>query len=96
MATIRALLNLSRYPALLVFVAMGACATLFAWSSFNLFHLAMANISFLQAHGIMGIMDGGFRQLAGLVFQGAVALLCYLGFKACEVELVNRWRGGGD
>jgi hypothetical protein len=96
MANFRTLLSLSRYPALLVFAAMGACAALLAWSSFNLFHLAMANITFLQTYGVMAIKDGGLVQLLGLVLQGTVALLCYIGFKACETELVSRWRGSDD
>jgi hypothetical protein len=96
MASVSKWLNFSSYPAVIVFIVMGAFATLFAWSSYNLFHLAMANAAFLRTYGLMAVMEGGLLQLLGIVLQGALSLACYLGFKACEVELVSRWRNRNE
>lgn len=96
MANVRKWLNPARYPAVIVFAVMGACATLFAWSSYNLFHLAMANATFLKTYGIMAIKEGGLLQLLSIMLQGSLSLACYLGFKACEDELMKRWRNRAE
>lgn len=85
-------LQLSGYHAVVLFLLMGAFAVGFAWLSYNLFHLAMENLRFLRMAGWFAVMEGGLSQLAGIIFNGLAALACYLGFKACEVELVHRWR----
>jgi hypothetical protein len=86
-------LQLSNYHALVVFLLMGVFATLFAWNSYNLVHLAMQNFRFLREAGLLAVMEGGLRQLAGIILYGLLSLAFYVGFKACEVELVYRWRG---
>jgi hypothetical protein len=84
-------LSLSSRHAVTVFLLAGGFAALFAWNSYNLFQTAMANISFLRAYGWMAVMDGGLRQLFTLVAYGYLSLAFYIGFKACEAELVHRW-----
>ena len=85
-------LQLSSYNAFVLFLLMGVCAACFAWNSYNLAHLAMANVRFLSEAGLLAIMEGGLLQLAEIIFHGVLSLAFYLGFKACEVELVHRWR----
>jgi hypothetical protein len=85
-------LLLSNYNALMVFIAMGVFAGLFTWNSFNLVHLAMENIRYIGEFGRLAIVEGGLRQLLEIVAYGYVSLAFYVGFKACEVELVHRWR----
>lgn len=86
------ILDLTRWPAILVFIAAGFCAAALAFVSFNLFHVAMANAAFLARYGWLAVMEGALWQLATLVLTGAFALLCYFGFKLCENELVQRYR----
>jgi hypothetical protein len=75
-----------------LFLAMGLFGALFAWSSFNLAMLFMANFRFLFTYGRLALAEGGLVQLVGLVVYGYLAVAFYLGFKACEVELVARLR----
>lgn len=89
-------LSLSRYPALLVFVLAGVLAVVFAFVTYNLFHLAMANLAFLRKFGLLAVMEGGLIQTLQIGGIGAVSLVCYLGFKACEVELMARYRRWQD
>lgn len=88
-------LSPARYPGLALFLIMGGCAALFAWNSIDLAHLAMANLGFIRAYGVMALVDGGLLQLLEIIVRGIVSLAAYLGFKACEVELVHRWRSRG-
>lgn len=85
-------LQLSNHHAMTIFLLMGLCGVLFAWTTFNLFHLAMENLRFLREAGWMAVMEGGLRQLLEIVGSGLLSLVFYIGFKACEVELVYRWR----
>lgn len=80
------------YGAPALFLLMGAFAVVLAWNTANLAQMAMANIRFLGAYGTMAIIDGGIMQLLEITVRGVVSLAAYLGFKACEVELVHRWR----
>ncbi len=89
-------LQLSTCHAAFVFLLAGAFAALFAWNSYNLFQMAMANIGFLRTYGWMAVMDGGVWQLLMLIVSGYLSLAFYIGFKACEVELVHRWRRWQD
>jgi hypothetical protein len=63
----------------------------FAWLTFGLIALAMANYDVLSKYGLMAVADGGLLQTVVLAGKGFVALLCYLGFKGIEHELVSRW-----
>ncbi len=65
-----------------------------AFLSYNLFSLAMANLGFLQKYGLMAVAEGGLLQLMQIGAKGLLALLCYLGFKGAETELIARWRRG--
>lgn len=85
-------LVLSAYSSPAVFLFAGIFAALFAWSSINLIQFAMANLRYLEQFGGMALVEGGLRQLAEIVLTGYLSLAFYLGFKACEVELVHRWR----
>jgi hypothetical protein len=90
----RRLFDLSRYHAVLLFLMLAVCAIGFAWNTFGLITLAMANASFLVEHRVMAIVEGGLVQTAVLAARGLAALVFYLGFKGIEAELVARWRGG--
>ncbi|MGH9844119.1 MAG: hypothetical protein ACREEM_35790, partial [Blastocatellia bacterium] len=85
-------LQISRYHNLVLFLAMGGFGALFAWNSFNLVSLSMANYRYISVFGVMALMEGGLRQTVSLILSGFLSLAFYLGFKACEVELVARWR----
>jgi hypothetical protein len=88
--------SLSRRHPVTLFLMAGAFAALFAWNSYNLFQMAMANVSFLRIYGWTAVMDGGIRQLLSLVVYGYLSLAFYICFKACEAELVHRWRRWRD
>lgn len=89
---ILSLIDITRWPAVLIFAAAGALAVVLAFSSYNLFQLTMANIDFLLRYGFIAVMEGALWQLAGLAANGAFVLACYLGFKLCENELSHRYR----
>lgn len=93
---LRHLLNFSRLPAVVVFLLMGACGAFFAWNTFDLVQVSMANFDFIRRFGLIAVMDGGFLQLAGIVVKGYISLLFYFGFKLLESELVQRWRKIGQ
>ncbi len=84
-------LEIHAYHAAVLFLAMGVCAALFAWSSYNLASLAIANFRFLSAFVWLAVMEGGLWQLLEIAFYGLLSLIYYLGFKSCEHELVHRW-----
>ncbi|MFN0116334.1 MAG: hypothetical protein ACKVPY_16810 [Paracoccaceae bacterium] len=88
----RRLTDLSRYPALAVFLFMSACAAVTAWISFGLLSLAMENARYLEHFGLMAAIDGGLLQAALIGLKGLAAIFLYLVFKACEDELLDRWR----
>jgi hypothetical protein len=85
-------LNPATYPAIVVFAAAGVFAVMLAYSSYNLFHLSMANFGFLRRHGLVAVMEGGLLQLAQITATGAFALFCFFGFKICEIDLTSRYK----
>ena len=85
------MLNLTRWPGLLVFALAGLAAVGLAFVSVNLFAEAMANIDFIQRHGRTALQTGALVQMAELILWGSLALVQYLIFKLCEVELVFRY-----
>ena len=87
--------QLSAYPALLVFGLAGVFAALFSWNSYSLVTVAMENVRFLNSFGAVAIMEGGLVQLLEVVAKGFASLAFFLGFKACETELIHRWRSAG-
>jgi hypothetical protein len=87
-------LRLSEYHWLVLFALLGTCATLVAWVSFGLINLAMANYEFVSRHGLLALREGGILQMLEIGGKGLAVLSCYLVFKACETELIHRWRGG--
>lgn len=62
---------------------------IFGLSSYNLFFLLQANISFIIEHGMRAIMDGALIEIALLAFYGSISLVAYIIFKACEKRLVD-------
>ena len=91
------LMSLSRYPALIVFILAGLFAVGFAFLATNLFQVAHANLAFLREHGWLAVMEGGLRQLFWITVNGTLALICFLGFKLCESDLIRRyWRWVGS
>ena len=85
-------LRLSEYHWIVLFLALGICATVVAWISFGLINLAMANYAFLTEFGLLALREGGLAQLLEIGGKGLVVLACYLLFKAIETELIYRWR----
>lgn len=89
-------LNPANYAAAIVFLAAGLFAACFAYSSYNLFHLSMANLSFLRRYGWLAVMEGGLLQLIQILGWGCISLLCFIAFKICESELTLRFRRWHD
>ncbi len=85
-------MDLSRWNAIALFLAMAICALIVAWLGFGLINLAMANVAFLRDHGLMAIAEGGALQALLLALRGLALLLAFFAFKAIETELVHRWR----
>ena len=88
----RQFFDIERYHWLIVFVLAGLFAAGFAFSTYNLFHLTMANLSFLQSYGLVAIQNGALTQTFEIAVGGGFSLVCYLGFKLCECELIARFR----
>lgn len=88
----RRILDLTRYPAIVVFLLAGLLTLSFAFASYNLFMEASANLHFLRTYGLRAVMEGGLVQLAMLGLYGLLALFCYIVFKICERDLVERYR----
>jgi len=84
-------LSLSRWPAILVFALAGVFGVVLAFSSFNLLSMAMHNFEFLGEHGFEALRLGGALQLLQILGNGCVALASFIGFKACESELIRRY-----
>lgn len=84
--------DVTRYPLIAVLVLLAGFAVIFAFVTFNLFGMAMANLNFLQRYGWTAVMEGGLVQLVEIIGSGLVSLLAYLGFKICENELMLRYR----
>lgn len=83
------------YNSLVLLAFLAVLSVAFAWVTFDLVRLAMANTEFLRREGLMtAIMYGGHWQTLGVAAKGVVALFCYLGFKGIERELMTRWVGG--
>ncbi|MET0383773.1 MAG: hypothetical protein ABW032_10175 [Burkholderiaceae bacterium] len=77
----------------LTFVVMGLAFFGFGAGSLNLLRLLGANAEFLLANGLMGLVDGGLRQLLGLLASGYAAMLAYVVMKSCEHTL-SAWLCG--
>ena len=75
---------------LITLVLMGVFGLIFGLSSFNLFHLLVANLNFIAQHGVMALMEGAVGQLFWLVLYGYVAVIAYVLLKACEYALISR------
>ena len=86
-----AILNLSRWPTVLVFLLAGVDATVFAFVTVNLFSEAMANLRFVSTYGSEAVRHGALVQAMQLALWGGLAMACWLVFKICESELVGRY-----
>jgi hypothetical protein len=71
-------------------ILMGLFGLIFGLSSANLFHLLVANLTFIARHGLMAVMQGALGQLFWLVFYGYLAVIAYVLLKACEHALMDR------
>ena len=85
------ILSLSRWSAILVFALAGIFGIALAFSSYNLLTYAMRNLEFLGEHGLEALRLGGGVQLLQILGNGCVALASFIGFKACETELIKRY-----
>lgn len=86
------ILDITKWHWIIVFAGAGLCAIGLAFSTVNLFQHTMANLAFIRLFGLLAIQEGALIQLGELIVTGGVALVCYLGFKFCEVELSIRFR----
>jgi hypothetical protein len=75
---------------LLTLALMGVFGLIFGLCSFNLFHLIVANLTFIAQHGAMALMEGALGQLFWLVFYGYLAVIAYVLLKGCEHALMAR------
>jgi len=75
---------------LVTLALMGVFGLIFGLSSFNLFHLLVANLTFIAQHGTMALMEGAVGQLVWLIFYGYLAMIAYILIKACEHALMSR------
>lgn len=89
-------LMLQSYHVVALIVMISLCSAVFAWNTYGLVTLAMANFAFLTKWGVMAVMEGGLWQSLWLGGKALVALFSYLGFKGVEHELIHRWRVAGD
>jgi hypothetical protein len=89
-------LHLARYHWVLVFLIAGGFAIAFAYSSYNLFHLSMANIGFIRQNGWLAIQEGALVQTLQILGIAGVSLASYMGFKLCENEMISRYKRWSD
>ena len=85
------LLNVTRWPSILVFLFAGVAAAVFAFVTVNLFSQAMASLTFLREFGPEAIRHGALWQVLELTLLGGLSLACWLAFKVCEGKLVGRY-----
>jgi hypothetical protein len=85
--------DLKRFHWIVLLIGMAAASVSIAWNSYELITLSMANVRFLETHGLLAVMEGGLVQFLVISAKGFVALLSYLLFKGIEDELMQRWRG---
>ena len=71
-------------------VLMGVFGLLFGLVSLNIISLLHANFSLILQHGAMALMHGALYQLIELLAYGALSILLWLPFKACEDLLVRK------
>ena len=86
------MLNITRWPVVLLLVGAGGAVTLLSFASFNLFTMAMANFDLIGRAGLVAVQDGALLQLVEIVLFGAVSLGCWMIFKIFESELIQRYR----
>jgi hypothetical protein len=84
-------LKLPTYHWIIVFFISGFFAIAFAFSTYNLFHLSMANLDFVKEFGIEALKEGALFQTFEILVGASFSLICYMGFKICESELVSRY-----
>jgi hypothetical protein len=92
----RRLMSLQRHHWLVLLAAMAVASVSLAWNSYQLIMISMANIGFLDMHGIDAVREGALVQLAVILGKGCIALVSYLAVRGIEVELVARWRHWGS
>ena len=90
------LFQISRYPGLLIFLLAAISVVIVAFLTYNLLHMGMANLHFIQQHGWLALRSGGLMQLIQILAYGVVSLFFFIVFKVCESELVIRYRRWQD
>jgi hypothetical protein len=85
------ILKLPNYHWIIVFCICGGFAVALAYTSYNLFHLSMANLKFIQQFGALAVMEGALVQTIEILIGAGFSLAFYIGFKLCEAELVTRY-----
>ena len=57
--------------------------------SFDLIRVVAANADYLSSYGLMALKDGGLQQLLELCLKALVAMVFWISFKLCELNLVK-------
>jgi hypothetical protein len=65
----------------------GAC---FGLTTYNLYQLLSANLSFIREHGTMALIEGGAWQFLELTVYIYLSTIFIVLFKVCEYILVQR------
>lgn len=90
------MLRIKKYPAFVVMLIAGLFTIIFAYATLNLFHMSMANLSFLREYRWVAVQEGALLQFAQIFVLAGIAMLSYIGFKICETELVRRYHNWQD
>lgn len=75
---------------LVTLLVMMVSVLIFGLSTYNLFAFYKANVTYIAENGWMGVIDGGGEQFLLLTLNGAVGIVFYIIFKACEKALVDK------
>lgn len=86
------ILNITRWPLILLLLGAGASVALLSFTSFNLVTLAMANFDVIGRAGLVALRDGALWQLGEIGLYGAISLGCWMAFKIFESEVILRYR----
>jgi hypothetical protein len=89
---LRHFLTLQTWHIVALFAGLGGSVVLMIWAIFNLFSFAIANFWLIKVKGIVGLANGGLVPFIEICLYGIAALLLFLLFKGCQVEIIARWR----
>ena len=71
------------------FVLMTISFVSFGCLTFDLVRLVSANAAYLSNYGLMALQEGGLQQMLELWLKAFAAMLFWVMFKLCELNLVK-------